>query len=96
MRKQDVPKVDGFGPFLGLIYPWKTQNIAKKQSFPTNYILMIIKKHKSLKVKNRLVIKNQEVRGQVSTTFSEAPNSGLTVSENIFVVARLKLVLFQF
>ena len=35
------------------------------------------------KVKNRLVIKNQEVRGQVSTTFSEAPNSELTVSENI-------------
>ena len=48
------------------------------------------------KVQNRLVIKNQEVRGQVSTTFSEAPNSGLTVSGNIFVVARLKLVLFQF
>ena len=48
------------------------------------------------KIKNRLVIKNQEVRGQVSTTFSEAPNSGLTVSENIFVVARLRLVLFQF
>ena len=44
------------------------------------------------KVKNRLVIKNHEVRGQVSTTFSEAPNSGLTVSENIFVVALLKLV----
>ena len=42
------------------------------------------------KVKNRLVIKNQEVRGQVSTTFSEAPNSELTVSKNIFVVARLK------
>ena len=33
MRKQDVPKVDGFGPFLGLIYPWKTQNIAKKTKF---------------------------------------------------------------
>ena len=26
------------------------------------------------------VIENQEIRGQVSTTFSEAPNSGLTVS----------------
>ena len=48
------------------------------------------------KVKNRPVIKNQEVRGHVSTIFSEAPNSGLTVSENIFVVARLKLALFQF
>ena len=48
------------------------------------------------KVKNRPVIKNQEVRGHLSTIFSQAPNSGLTVSENIFVVARLKLALFQF
>ena len=46
--------------------------------------------------KNRSVTKDQEVRGQVSTTFSEVPYSGLTVSENIFVVARLKLALFQF
>ena len=29
------------------IYPWKTQNIAKKQNFPRNYILMTIKYHKS-------------------------------------------------
>ena len=42
------------------------------------------------------VIENQEVRGQFNTTFSEAPNSGLTVSEKSFVVARLKLALFQF
>ena len=42
------------------------------------------------------VIKTQEVKGQVSTTFSEAPNSGLTVTEKSFVVARLKLALFQF
>ena len=41
-----------------------------------------------------LLIKNQEVRGQVSTTFSESPNSGLTVSEKSFVAARLKLALF--
>ena len=33
MRKQDVPRVDGFGSFLGLIYPWKTENIAKKTKF---------------------------------------------------------------
>ena len=36
-RKQDVHKVDGFGPFLGPIYPppppWETQNIAKNQNF---------------------------------------------------------------
>ena len=36
-------KVDGFGPFLGPIYLLKTQNIAKKQNFPRNYILMTIK-----------------------------------------------------
>ena len=42
------------------------------------------------KVKNRPVIKDQEVRGQVSTSFSEVPNSGLTDSEKIFVA------LFQF
>ena len=31
-----------FDPFLGLIYPWKTQNIAKKQSFSRNCIFMTI------------------------------------------------------
>ena len=53
-------------------------------------------KNGCFKVKNRPVNKGQEVRGQVSTTFSEVPNSGLTVDENIFVVAQLKLALFQF
>ena len=48
------------------------------------------------KVKNRPVNKDQEVRGQISTTFSEAHNSGVTFGGNFFVVARLKLVLFQF
>ena len=48
------------------------------------------------KIKNRSVNKNQEVRGQVRTTFSEAPNSGLTIDQKIFVVPRLKLVLFKF
>ena len=35
-RKQDVPKVDDFDPFLGPIYPQKTQNIAKNQNFFQN------------------------------------------------------------
>ena len=48
------------------------------------------------KVKNMLVIKNREVRVQVTTTFSESPNSGLTVSEKGFAEALLKLALFQF
>ena len=32
-RKRDVPKVDGFSPFLGQISPQKNQNIAKNQIF---------------------------------------------------------------
>ena len=47
-----------------------------------------------LKIKNRPVNKNQEVRGQVRTTFSEA--IGLTIGQKISVVPWLKLVLFEF
>ena len=32
-QKQDIPKADGFGPFLGPIFSQKTQNIAKNQNF---------------------------------------------------------------
>ena len=35
-QKQDVPKVDGFGPFLDPISPQKTKNIAKNQNFFQN------------------------------------------------------------
>ena len=45
-RKRYVLKVEGLGPFLGPIYYWKCQNIAKNQNFPWNYILMTIKQHK--------------------------------------------------
>ena len=48
------------------------------------------------KVQNMPVIKDQEVRGQLSTIFLDAPNSGITVGEKSFVVARFKLALFQF
>ena len=40
-------------------------------------------------------VKNQEVRGQVNTTFSEAPPSDLTSGETISVIAIGKLALFQ-
>ena len=40
-------------------------------------------------------VKDQEVRGQVNTSFSEAPPSGLTRGERISVVAAGKLELFQ-
>ena len=39
-RKRDLPKVYGFGPFLGPTDPWKTQNIAKNENTPRNYIFM--------------------------------------------------------
>ena len=32
-RKRDVPKAEGFSPFLGPIFPPKNQNIAKNQNF---------------------------------------------------------------
>ena len=32
-RKRNVTKVNGFGPFLGPIYPQKTQNTVKNQNF---------------------------------------------------------------
>ena len=38
-------------------------------------------KYGLFKVKNRPVNKDQEVGDQVITTFTEAPNSGLTVGE---------------
>ena len=39
------------------------------------------------KVKNRPVNKDHEVRNQVTATFLNAPNSGLTISEKCFVAA---------
>ena len=53
-------------------------------------------KNEQFMIKNRPVNKNQEVRGKVRTTFSEAPNSGVTIGQKKFVVARLKLALFKF
>ena len=42
-------------------------------------------KYGIFKVKNRPVNKDQDVRDQVSITFWEDPNSGLTVGENVFL-----------
>ena len=119
-QKRDVPKVEGFGTFLGNIVPGKPKILPKTRIFPEttslwllnntstrsqiNYWILIklIKKiyfggkNGLFKIKNRPVSKNQEVRGQVRTTFSEASNSGLTISRKFFVEARLKLVLFKF
>ena len=51
--------------------------LIKKPIFGAKYGLF--------KVKNRPVNKDQEVRDQVGTTFTEAPNSGLTVGENVLL-----------
>ena len=50
----------------------------------------------TFKVKNRPINKDHEVRGQVSTISSKFPNLGLTDGKKHFVVAPLKLALFQF
>ena len=46
-RPQDVPKDFSFGPFLGPIYPRKTNYFAKKQIFSKNYNPSTIIWHKS-------------------------------------------------
>ena len=42
-------------------------------------------KYGPFKVKNRLVNKDQKIRDQVSTIFTETPNSGLTLGENFLL-----------
>ena len=46
---------------------------------------MALAKYGLFKVKNRSVNKDQKVRDQVSTKFTEAPNSGLTLDENVLL-----------
>ena len=110
-RKRDVPKVEGFGLFLGPFTPEKPKILSKTRIFPETTSLWLSSnlrirnkiskihfrgKNGLFKIENRSVNKNQEVRGQFRITFSEAFNSGLTIGQNIFVVARLKLALFKF
>ena len=74
---------------------WLLSNTSTRSQINHRIHTKLIKKSR-IKIKNRPLNKNQEVRGQVRTTFSEAPNSGLTIGQKCFVVARLKLVLFKF
>ena len=85
------PKLTNLVHFWAQFTPGKPKILPKTKVFPETTSWNGL-----FKVKNRPEIKNQEVRSQDSTTFSEAPNSGLTVSENIFAAVRLKLALFQF
>ena len=81
---------------------WLSNNAGTRSKINHRILIKSIKKiyfwgkNGLSKIKNRLVNKNQEVRGQVKTTFSEAPNSGLTIDQKMFIVARLKLALFKF
>ena len=66
---------------------WLSNNAGTRPKINHRILIKLIKKiyfggkNGLFKVKNRLVNKNQEVRGQVRTTFSEAPNSGLTIDQ---------------
>ena len=81
---------------------WLLNNTSTRSQINHRILIKLIKKihfggkNWLFKIKNRPVNKNQEVRSQVRTTFSEAPNSGLTIGQKKFVVARLKLGLFKF
>ena len=81
---------------------WLLNNTSTKSQINQRVLIKSIKKinfsgkNRLFKIKNRPVNKNKEVRGQVITTLSEAPNSVLTIGQNIFVIPWLKLVLFKF
>ena len=94
-----LPKTKIFSETTSL---WLSNNPSSRLQINHRILIKLTKnnifwaKNARFKVKNRPVKKGQEVRGQVSTTFSEVPKSGLTVDENIFIVGQLKLALFQF
>ena len=75
---------------------WISNNTSPRSQINHRILIQLIKKNISwaknglFKVNNRLVNRDQEVRGQVSTTFSEAPYLGLTVSEIFFCCSSIK------
>ena len=81
---------------------WLSKNTSTSYQINHRILIKLINKihfrgkNGLFKIKHSPVNKNQEVRGQVKTIFSKAPNSGLTIGQRKFIVARLKLVLFKF
>ena len=79
---------------------WLSKNTSTRYQINHRILIKFINKihfggkNGLFKIKHSPVNKNQEVRGQVKTIFSKAPNSGLTIGQRKFIVARLKLVLF--
>ena len=76
---------------------WLSNNESPRSQINHRIVIKLIKnpffglKNGLFKVKNKQANKDQEVRDQVSPTFSEAPNSGLAVRGKLFVVAQLNL-----
>ena len=70
---------------------WLSNNTNSRSQINHRILIKLIKinifgdKNRFFKVKNRSVNKDQEVRGQVNTTFLETPNSGLIVCENLLL-----------
>ena len=95
-----LPKTRIFQTTFNIL--WLLNSTSTRSQINHRILIKLIKKihfggkNWLFKIKNRPVNKNQEVRSQVRTTFSEAPNSGLTISQKNCVVARSKLVLFKF
>ena len=83
-KPKTLPKTRIFPETTSL---WLSNNAGTRSKINHRILIKLIKKiyfggkNGLFKVKNRLVNKNQEVRGQVRTTFSEAPNSGLTIDQ---------------
>ena len=75
---------------------WLLNNTSTRSQINHRILIKLIKKihfwgkYGFFKVKNRPVNKNQEVRGQIRTTFSEAPISGLTIGQNFFCCSSIK------
>ena len=88
-----LPKARIFPEVISL---WLLNNTSTRSQINHRILIKLIKKihfwgkYGFFKVKNRPVNKNQEVRGQIRTTFSEAPISGLTIGQNFFCCSSIK------
>ena len=75
---------------------WLSNNTSTRSQINHRILIKLIKKihfggkNGLSKIKNRPVNKNQEVWGQVRTTFSEVPNSGLTIDKKTFCCTTIK------
>ena len=84
-----LPKTKFFFPETASL--WLSNNTSSKSQINHRILIKLIKKphffakYGLFKVKNRPVNKDQKVRDQVSTIFTEAPNSGLTLGENVLL-----------